>query len=1771
MADQNVGTQPADTTPDVNADYTSKFDGVTDAVAGTLHDLGYGAAATAADIGTSIWNSLPFTPDVSTHDLLQNVSQDAMKVYDEHPDTIQAASLLGGALIPSTLAIKGMNMMRAGVKGMSWFSEASQVTKLSELGKLFEAGPQATTDYRNLRNSLYAQGIANGVLDAAAAEAATVATFHDHPMMEDYMKDPWKNFGESMLLGGVLGGGLNTILTKTAIRNEVAPIAEKAFGDVLDQIKVAPEGLPSVAKARMHDMNANALTDLINNEDTSPFTRQVADKMRTQELSNKVLAFNEAIPETGKNLLDQAPEDVKKAFQDTMLQDPRFMGVDKLDFMFLNNSDRPGFLKKIGSLNDDINILARNQDTGAMKAGTSVYLPEFDKFANMSDVSNYLRAKDFGINTGNIPVGIRNRHYTPNNDFDLEIASARAADVDLRYLSDLKYFSSLDANDLKLAAVSPTDLSALNGYSALASKLGDDAKNLEVTVTKELPSYEGQVQRIQEGKAGVSPSHLDDIEHLAAANPRYNAWEDQTLSDTARGMLRDWVGGSRSSLARFRAAADRYFRKGSVAPQEDTDAFGEIYRSEKSQALRAELSHHADADGNVYLWRGLSRGVAVGHSPIESYTPSLKVAKTFGTTPKLYKVNVNDVVASITDTSGHLREAELLVGSPAREAHDALPVAGKITSSLESAPTIQSTKVKLSEIPGMLAEAKSNMIRQMADAGIPAENIAIKTNTPFDTVQQYLALGKDADSILDSRITGGISEYTDPGKISDYLSPYRLDPQTGKMVSGRAIKLMANPNKLESTAAIMSKQTSQLDGLNLMQIDKELKYLWAGELSGSEYSKAITSYLQSMDAPLEAVRSRLSAFINENAGNKMFQSTDFFSRHMGAAGTVASIVGKDLTQLQNRMLDRILSPVTPAMKAVAEDPIHTAEFSIAYKVNAQIKGWRDFNPEDGKFYIKANKLDPDTGKTVQELTPWQVKTAQGMQDFVVQSQEVRDLLEAMRPAGQELYSLRQTINKIMGKAPINDTGYWLPPMDFRNKFVAYVWDKRNGSTQMLVGSTPDELETQINAYQSGIDQKNLKDHVEIISTKSDQKLWNIIRNRSDELHMEIADAGAFHSGASQQAIPNLTVSKMSDVAGGIQQYLQKNGRQLTEMLLSDIMGNLDSMSAVNTTFTKDQPVFGWLKDKFAAKDTARIMKNTILGNSNLNESSTWKKTNQVFDVGINYLHDKIQGAVDVATKGRFGKSQDLNYDKFAEELANRDMYNPFEVFDKAAAQKMYLSSMANGKGNMAPRLVATTNALVATAALKFMELAQPLVNILSMPIMTVSAVNHNYPRVFLGAEQTGVKFPMMSMVDGIRMMHSDQFAHLGKMWEDMGYFTPMVSEANEILRMSRSMEPGIVQQAENLLRSKAMTFFGGASDWGEQLTRRTTMYTGAALAKRMYPGLDDTGVTIFARDFMDRALGNYSAAQRPTMFQGTLGVGLGLFQTYMLTMAQNMYRHLELGDYKNLGKMMLMQQGIFGTSSLPGFDQLSQWVGQHFSDDHVDLTTGMFKALPTNEANLVLYGLPSSLGALVGADGPSLYSRGAITPQMPQLSLTQMAGYNMMTQAFQTVGKMADVVKGEAPLGQALGEALSMQSISRPIARMSEFFTGNSVNQKGQTIATPEEVYTASGIMSRILGTRPLQEAKVREAMHLNTFYQSQDYANRQDLVEQLKTAIRDDKLDGDRLSSIAEQYLRTGTPTGWRSAINTAVATSDVNGKDALVKKLKPNSPLNQMIDGLD
>ena len=119
-------------------------------------------------------------------------------------------------------------------------------------------------------------------------------------------------------------------------------------------------------------------------------------------------------------------------------------------------------------------------------------------------------------------------------------------------------------------------------------------------------------------------------------------------------------------------------------------------------------------------------------------------------------------------------------------------------------------------------------------------------------------------------------------------------------------------------------------------------------------------------------------------------------------------------------------------------------------------------------------------------------------------------------------------------------------------------------------------------------------------------------------------------------------------------------------------------------------------------------------------------------------------------------------------------------------------------------------------------------------------------------------------------------------------------------------------------------------------------------------------------------------------------------------------------------------------------------------------------------------------------------------------------------------------------------------------------------------MAGSEEVWHWQGVLARAFATRTLRETKVREAIHLNSYYGSIDRENRQAVLETMRERIRSGTLTDSAMDDIAYEYLRTGSPQGLRQAMNQAFMETD-NQKLIDLHQTFQNSPLMMLVDDQD
>lgn len=1684
----------------INTDYHSLYDNRSDIVS----DVIGGTAAAVADFAGTTWNSLtPVDMNTDTRDLVSSFGDNALRVYDEHPDAVGAASFIAGTAVPAGLTSKALKLLRSGEKGWSWFTEAGRVQKLTEMDNLFQGGMSASAEYRAARNAFLARNVGNQFLDAAAIEGSIMLAQNQHPYMEDYMKDPVNNFLLWGTVGGVLGAGVGLAADNYLLKSMAGKSESAAFDTVTRNLSTYQEGIPTLDKLKIHQANIDTLESLLGSaSDVGPIKpNQLVTDIAKNLLLNEQARAQKIYDGFAKNLGTLEKTD-QAAIMNRLVKELNLSSVDSVGFLKVAEDGQVKILNKFKPASEVPTDFASQMEwqVDKNKFSPKVLYPS-GVIGGSRDAFWYTPAAAIdGITEQSIGRLGKSFLSIPNVDQGLLLTSKSSAEVDKAWLDSLKAVDQIKLKKGMSIVVDPQDLPTLQALITKAQKDHEVFDGVRLSTTYNIKDYKGYSSKVLS-----DPQHLSKVDQFNSANLDLAG---STISNEAKNFLSAYHSGASNTKAAFDSAFRDKFLGTSVSLQKGLAE--EIYQSPASTTLRSRLASLGD---EIPLYGNIKSGTRKAF--ITSYDTKP------GENSRLFWVPVNDIIGS-TD--------------------------GKIlakTSFNRLSPTINpsiqtgSKEINLADLAQLLAKGKQDLLDQLASQGLPKEAIAIRTNIPVETVDLYLhSGGKDLVDLERSWMS-----YTDAGAIKDYLSP-----------QNKPLVLKANINKVP-----YSDYVSKIQQNSSLNINQQLIESFLVGSKSTIAKKVGENFFGDYKYLLGFLRTEVSNAVNQKAGWRFFTSSDFYSRDMGNFGIIANNIGKRIQHIANEAETALIKPFTQDMTEVAKDITARIEANTAFQLNASLKGPRYYR---NRQFWQEGKIINAEGKEVASLIPVDY---QG-KEFKIVNDSVDSLLKNLENSGRELYNLKNTINKILGKPDLTDLGFWVPAFDPRDKFIAYVWNKSTDQTQLLWGNSEAELLKARKAYEGAFADKIAKDQIQIV-TKQEQELYNILNGRLDPLTMSIANVEKLHGGSSATAIVRSNVDVFREITGGYQHYINSHIRNLSELTMHDITDILDRMSLVNQAATKNQPLGEIKKAVFKSKDAAKEMKNILLGNDSRTEVPGWQKLNQSFETGINMGLNTLAAAWKAVQPSKWAKSKEINYEDLVKELSAKGINNPYEIFDSAAADIFKVSQLSESK-NTSKRLINTSNALAATVALRFGELAQPIVNAMSLPILSMGAIAGKMPASFLGVTKaTAVNInPVSIMYNGMRAAHSNikEWQSLDATWTKLGYYDPFVSEAQKVLSEARKFEPGAIAKVENALDSNLVKWMSKPADASEALVRRTTMFTGAYLAKKLYPELDEAGITIFARHFMDQAVGNYHAAQRPTMFQGTLGVAMGLFQTYMLTMAQSMYRHIELKNFKALGKMMLTQAGIFGAKSLPGFDIISKQIGEHFSDQNVDLTTGTYRALGDSLASLVLYGLPSNMG-------PAFYSRGEIQPRVP-MGVGELPTVNFLAQTVTSLGQVRDSLQRDYPdLGRGFSEALSMQSMSRPLARTAELAQGYSVTRQGNTVAVPEEVWTATSVISRILGTRPLEEAKLRDAISLDRYYTSLDHDARSKSIESLKEAIRGGSLTDSKLSSIAEEYMRTGTPQGWRSAVNTALAQTEISGRASLIKKLKPDNPLNYMINGLD
>lgn len=392
---------------------------------------------------------------------------------------------------------------------------------------------------------------------------------------------------------------------------------------------------------------------------------------------------------------------------------------------------------------------------------------------------------------------------------------------------------------------------------------------------------------------------------------------------------------------------------------------------------------------------------------------------------------------------------------------------------------------------------------------------------------------------------------------------------------------------------------------------------------------------------------------------------------------------------------------------------------------------------------------------------------------------------------------------------------------------------------------------------------------------------------------------------------------------------------------------------------------------------------------------------------------------------------------------------------------------------------------------------------------------------------------------------ADAKGPLMKRYKANGWVTDLSTQYKAMLddlTLKGDETAGVLNKKITAAFDKARAFRdAGEKATGNKFVEEFNRFISADVMRQLTDLAEEAGVlssreaSTYINTFVNRTQGNIQASQRPLMFQGPVGQAIGLFQTYQFNMLQQMFRHIGEGRGKDAAFLLGLQGTLYGANGLPGFSYLNTHIVGTASGnpEHRDIYSSTYGIFGKDAGDLLLYGAASNIL------GANLYTRGDINPRQLTLIPVNPADIPIVTSITRVAQNLSETIAklgGGGDVKQVLLQGLEHNGLSRPLAGIAQTLQGL-VGDSGQAFSTSKQgnmlyandLYSIAS-MWRVLGSRPIDESIVNDAVYRISAYQASDREKRRLLSETVKsTAIDGGQPDLDQIEQFASRYAETG------------------------------------------
>lgn len=752
--------------------------------------------------------------------------------------------------------------------------------------------------------------------------------------------------------------------------------------------------------------------------------------------------------------------------------------------------------------------------------------------------------------------------------------------------------------------------------------------------------------------------------------------------------------------------------------------------------------------------------------------------------------------------------------------------------------------------------------------------------------------------------------------------------------------------------------------------------------------------------------------------------------------------------------------------------------------------------------------------------------------LLVQNESVDNFYRSYNRANQMVIDADEAVAVARGKTSGLNRDVWYPgPINRqRYKYIMYVTPKVKGimgdnKPAMIGAPTAEGLEAQIQKVRDAFGED-----VAIRNADEQKQFFKDSGVYDEELALSEFNVNSAmkRKGVLWDIASEPTPQLVDDMINGVKQQWRGKTKQLMRARYNREFAALESMDSLQSQASRS---LQGVSEKDRGITKAQELMNIMLNITDSGRFTQWVQSQEALDKAFSKMFNGITGMF---------KSATTPVDFEAVNKYRRQNGLP-DVFDDNI--KDYVMQTENVNERILSTTIPKLNAAAGTMMLR-LDLIQPVINTLSLPILAVPEMKHLMDALPELQRREAEKLLQVGHVGELgkgKVEYSNTRLMYGaaKNWfnkdiraeyDKLGLIDNIAKEFHDSLDgiSVTAKELGDDVTISNRVK-KVADLLSKPADTTESFVR----FMAANMADQVMKRAGITSPSIRSevmRTYVDRVIGNYTYAQRPQLFQGFAGQAIGLFQTYQFNLIQQLLRHMGT-DKRRAAALMGIQGGIFGAQSVPGFELLNNHIAERSEGDYQDFYTAADDMFGDELSQWLMYGAGSNFTKPITGDGLALYTRGNLNPRSATIiptSLEEVPAYSMTTRFIDSVGTMADNIASGAPVSQSFFQAMATNGLNRPLAGLGQMLAGARTTRDGNMLFALHDLDAWSRAV-RLAGTQTLNEAVAVEA-----FYRTKKFAAaKQDKINSMAGSAREmfraGNFDSNKYMEFMREYTRNG------------------------------------------